>query len=248
MEYFCATRMKTRPLKSNTSTSCVDAGWMASFWHPQAEIPSHIRRLAESGIKLVLLDRAVAGLDIPSVQVENTESTRSATSYLLSLGHRDIAVVMGKPSVSNSEERLDGYVWALREAGIPVRDSLILSGGFTYEGGYKCGLQIGRADVRPTAVLCCNNIMTTGLLVALRECNMRVPENLSLISFDDLPFFTLLQHPLTAITQPMYELGSRACGLLIKMIASPDELTSAHTRIRLPAELVIRDSCIPLSG
>jgi LacI family transcriptional regulator len=213
---------------------------------PAGGDPTHIRRLAESGIKLVLLDRTVAGLEIPSVLVDNTESTRRATSYLLSLGHRDIAVVTGKPSVSNSEERLEGYLRALREARMPVRESLILSGGFTYEGGYECGLLIGRAAVPPTAVLCCNNIMTTGLLVALRECDMHVPENISLISFDDLPYFTLLQHPVTAITQPTYELGSRACSLLIEMLDSPNEVTSARTGIRLPAEIVIRESCLPL--
>jgi LacI family transcriptional regulator len=207
---------------------------------------THIRRLAESGIKLVLLDRGVAGLDIPSVQVNNVESMREATSYLLSLGHRDIAVITGKPSVSNSEERLEGYVWALREAGIPVRDSLILSGRFTYEGGYESGLHIAQVDPRPTAVLSCNNIMTTGLLVALRESSMRVPEDISVISFDDLPFFSLLEHPLSAILQPMYELGSRACTMLIQMLSTPDELPSIHTRIRLPAELVLRDSCLPL--
>jgi LacI family transcriptional regulator len=207
---------------------------------------AHIRRLTESGTRLVLLDRGVVGLDIPSVQVDNVEAMGRATSYLLSLGHRDIAVITGKRSVSNSDERLEGYVSALTEAGVPVRDSLILCGGFTYEGGYNSGLQIAGADPSPTAILSCNNLMTTGLLVALRESGMRVPEDISVISFDDLPFFTLLQHPLTAISQPMYELGFRACGLLIEMLSASDELPSIHTRIRLPTKLVLRDSCRPL--
>jgi len=164
------------------------------------------------------------------------------------LGHRDIAVITGKPSVSNTQERLDGYLGALREAGIPVRDSLVVRGGFTYEGGYESGLRIARSDPRPTAVLSCNNVMTTGLLVALRECGMEVPQDISVISFDDLSYFTLLEHPLTAIVQPNYELGFRACSLLFEMLSDGSELASLQTRIRLPTDLVVRDSCRALRG
>jgi LacI family transcriptional regulator len=88
--------------------------------------------------------------------------------------------------------------------------------------------------------------MTTGLLLALRQSGLRVPEDISLISFDDLPYFSLLEYPLTSVLQPMYELGECACNLLLDMLEAGQEDTPSKAHIRLSAKLVLRDSCRPV--
>ncbi len=181
---------------------------------------SHIQSLVDGGSTMVLIDRHIKGVDAPSVQVENAGATAEATRYLLSLGHRDIAIVVGKPSVSTSEERLQGYVQAHHDALLSPRPDLVFGGRYAQEGGYDSGAAIARMEPRPSAVISCNNVMTTGLLLALRDAGVRIPEDISLISFDDLPYFTLLDHPLTAIQQPMYELGHVACNLLLDILRS----------------------------
>jgi len=203
----------------------------------------HIQRLVEAGTKLVLIDRSIPGLSVPSVQVDNFGGVHRATEYLLNLGHRRIGIVTGRLSVSTADERLRGYEGALAAATVQLDPSLIVSGHFTEEGGHEAGRNLLSRSHRPTAVISCNNFMTTGLLVALREGGSRVPEDVSVISFDDLPYFALLDHPVTVISQPMYDLGRSACELLLRLITGELSPSSSKAHIRLPTGLVIRESC-----
>ena len=214
---------------------------------PAGDRPDHIQATEKSGVKVVLLDRHIPSFSVPSVEVDNVGAMRMATEHLVGLGHREIALIAGRPDLTNSRERVEGYTAALGGHGVPLRPGLILNGRFSEEGGHECGLQIAQMSPRPTAVISCNNVMTTGLLLALREASLMVPGDISVISFDDLPYFSLLDHPLTAILQPMYELGQAACRLLLDLLSSPSK-EPAEMKIRLPTRLVLRDSCLPMSN
>lgn len=204
---------------------------------------AHIRPLLDAGTKLVLIDRAIPGFDVPSVTVDNIGGIFQATDYLLGLGHRRIGIITVGIAVSTAVERLDGYKAALARAGMSRDPELIVHGGFTQQDGYESGLRLWSLSKRPTAVISCNNVMTTGLLIALRERGARIPEDVSVIGFDDLPYFALLENPLTAVAQPMYELGRCACELLLRLISGDASLTSEETHLRLPTQLLIRSSC-----
>lgn len=203
----------------------------------------HVDRLLHAGTKLVLIDRVAPGISVPSVLVDNVGAMREAVEYLLDLGHRRIGIVTGNTAVTTALERVQGYESALDRAGIAHDPALIFSSDFTEPGGHDAGFRLSTMPDPPTAVICSNNQMTTGLLIALRERGVHIPEDISIIGFDDLPYFSLLDHPLTAVAQPMYEMGRRACELLLQMLSDEDETIPPETQIRLPTHLVVRDSC-----
>jgi LacI family transcriptional regulator len=207
----------------------------------------HIQRLAEAGMKIVLFDRAVPDLHLPTVCVDNVAGAYEATQHLIRLGHTRIGILTGGLDVGTARERLDGYLAALKEAGVPGEPAFIVSGHFTETGGYTAGRALWEMPRRPTAILSSNNVMTTGLLMALRDRGARVPRDVSLISFDDLPYFSLLDHPLTVVAQPMYDLGQRACDLLLNGLAD-GKPSDPPALIRLPTKLIVRDSCRPPDG
>jgi LacI family transcriptional regulator len=203
----------------------------------------HIRRIVEGGTLMVLIDRAAWGLELPSVLVDNEGGVRRATEYLLDLGHRSVGVVCGSSEVATSRERVKGYRAALSAAGIPFDPSLVVEGAFKETGGHSAAMQLWRRPDRPTAIMSLSNVMTTGALLALRQCGARIPEDISFIGFDDLPYFELLEYPLTVVTQPTYELGRYACELLLQSIEHGGLPALPAQEIRLPTQLIIRSSC-----
>jgi len=205
-----------------------------------------IRSAVEAGIRMVLIDREAPGLDIPFVSAESRTGMYEAGQYLLGLGHRRIGVITGDPDVPTARARLDGLLDAMRQAGIEADPELILPGDFSEAGGRRAGRQLLTHPQPPTAIVSCNNLMTSGLLFSLRDTNKRFPHDVSILGFDDLPFFSLLEHPLTVVDQPTFEIGRVACHILLDILDG-SEAQSAGASTRLPTRLVIRDSCQPPS-
>ena len=210
---------------------------------------AHVRRLIDAGIKIVLIDRSLPDLAVPSVQVNNVGGVREAMAYLLALGHQRIGIITGNLSESTGAERLAGYEVALAAAGMPLDRDLVVSGHFKESGGYAAAQRLWSVSDRATALISCNNAMTTGVLLALRERGARVPDDVSVVGFDDIPYYALLDRPLTAIAQPTYELGCQACALLLHLIAdNNDDRLNVETKVRLPTTFIVRASCRPYSG
>jgi LacI family transcriptional regulator len=203
-----------------------------------------LRDILAAGIKVVLIDRVIPGVDSICVGVENFDGMFRGTHYLLSLGHRHIALIMGDPDIATSKERLDGYLAAMTERDIEIDAGLIVDGHFSEEGGHTAGRQLFDRPDPPTAIISCNNLMTCGLLFALRDIGKHVPDDVSVLGFDDLPMFALLDPPLTVIAQPTYELGRRAGEVLLEQLKTGRAEQQARN-IRLPTQLVLRDSCRP---
>lgn len=207
---------------------------------------AHVRRLADAGAKLVLLDRVIPQLDLPFVQVDNVGGVRQAMEYLLGLGHRRIALVVGDPAIATAHQRLEGYEAALAAAGVPLDPDLLVPTGFTEHGGYEAALRIWALTPRPTAMISGSDVTTIGVLSALRARGARIPADVSVVGFDDAPLFPLLAPPLTVVAQPIYDLGRRACELLLRMVTDGAELTREESRVQLPTRLIIRESCGPV--
>ena len=175
------------------------------------------------------------------VDFDNVSASRMAVEHLIRLGHRRIATITGPLSMASGEDRLAGYCQALEAHRIPVQETLIVEGDFT-EGSGVMGMQ-RLLSASPTAVFAASDTMATGALKVLREADLRVPEDVALVGFDDIPVAAALEPALTTVRQPIELLGSMAADLLLNLLENPPATQAPAHRIILPAKLIVRDSC-----
>jgi LacI family transcriptional regulator len=194
-------------------------------------------------IPLVLFDRELPGIATNVVKVDGVLGGRLGTEHLLGLGHRRIAIIHGPVVRSTGAERLQGYLLALRAAGVRPDPALIREGNFKQDSGRELARQLLDLSPRPTALFCTNNLMTVGALQALGERGVRIPSDLSLVGYDDMEWWTLTHPPLTTVGQPVYELGSEAMRLLLEEIEAKGR--RRRQRVVLKPELLTRKSCGP---
>ena len=204
-----------------------------------------VNPLVECGIPFVAIDRDIACADVDTVLVSNAEAVFDAVSHLIELGHRRIGYISLPLSLTVGSERHTGYRQAFEQHGLPVAPELIRVGDAHQFSGHQCALELLRLDPPITALFVANNLMTLGALDAIHECGTRVPEQLSLIGFDDMPLAAYLQPPLTTVAQPTYELGKKAAELLLERIERPDKPVEMA---RLKTRLVVRGSTRALDG
>jgi LacI family transcriptional regulator len=180
----------------------------------------HLDRLARQGFPVVTIEDQVAPASTPWVGIDNLKAAYEATGYLLSLGHRRIAHILGPAGYLCTEERLAGYSQALRDAGLEVDPGLIFQGDFTIPGGRACAQQIfsWAPQERPTAIFTANDQTAFGVLDVAPQYGVRIPEDLTLLGFDDMPMTAFTKPGLTTIRQPHREMGMLACELLLSFI------------------------------
>ncbi|MGJ4729225.1 LacI family DNA-binding transcriptional regulator [Luteimonas sp. SDU101] len=179
-------------------------------------------------------------LGIPSVHIDNAAAARAAMEHLYGLGHQRIAVVGGPPDNPLHQQRLEGARAAAREQGC-LEWLTPVPGDFSVESGHAAALQLLRQASAPTAAFCFSDQMALGVLAACRDLGVRVPEDFSVVGFDDLASSRYLSPPLTTISQPMRELGVRAVGLLLAIIQGGD----APHQQTLDFSLMLRGSTAP---
>lgn len=203
-----------------------------------AEPPSY---LVSTGVPIVFIDRRLAGGDFDSVLVDNEGGAALAARHLMSLGHERIAMVSGPLETTPGRERYDGFVEALRAAGLQLRTESIALSDFREDGGYQSTLRLLGAQPAPTAIFVANNLMSMGALRAIHDLGLRIPDDISFLGFDDLDLGELLDPPLTVIDRPMEEQGVLAMRLLLNRMERRD-MGPART-VRLETKLTIRASC-----
>jgi LacI family transcriptional regulator len=174
------------------------------------------------------------------VDVDNNSGAQMAVEHLIRLGRRRIAIIAGPPNMVAGRNRLSGYHQALEAHGIPVEEDLIAYGDFTEGGGLSAMQRLFPAS--PSAVFAANDMMAIGALKALRGAGMRVPQDVALVGFDDIPIASAIEPALTTLRQPIDRLGSLAVEMLLNLLAEPSKDMTIH-RMTLPVELVIRASC-----
>jgi len=191
-------------------------------------------------IPVVAVDRSPGGLEVDLVCADNREGMREAVVHLLSLGHQDIAIITGPAGIDVAEERLGGYRDALLNAGMTLRKSFVIHTDFGQEGGYASMARLLDMGKPPRAVVVANNLMTLGALQAMEERHVRIPEDMALVAFDDMPWAAFLRPPLTAVAQPAEDLGRAAAQLLLERLKDPQRMVR---RVVLPTRLEVRASC-----
>ncbi|GAB3664866.1 LacI family DNA-binding transcriptional regulator [Streptomyces sparsus] len=195
------------------------------------------------GVPLVVVDPAGAPLlPAPTVGATNWAGGMAVAEHLLRLGHRRIGFVAGPARLLCSRARLDGYRAALEAAGVPLDDGLVVPGDFYHESGFVgCGRLMDLPEP-PTAVFASSDQMALGAIEALRRRGMRVPEDVSVVGFDDLPEVRWSAPPLTTVRQPLVEMGKVAARTVLRL-ADGGEVDSP--RVELATELVVRASTAP---
>ncbi|GGL15718.1 LacI family DNA-binding transcriptional regulator [Planomonospora parontospora] len=200
-------------------------------------------RLTAREIPLVLLDPlGDPGQRVPSVGAGNWNGGLSATRHLLELGHRRIAIITGPVHALSSRARLDGYRAALDTAGVPVDQDLICQGDYQIQDGLTHTGRLLRLPEPPTAVFTCNDGQAIGVYHAAHELGLRIPDDLSVIGFDDMPSMRWAIPPLTTIRQPLTEMAAAATAMLVTL-AEGDPLQ--RNRLEFATELVVRGSTAP---
>jgi LacI family transcriptional regulator len=198
-----------------------------------------LEQLVNDGLPVVVVDRRLSGLEVDTVLTDNLQGGLTATRYLLDLGHRRIACITGPSNLTPSAERVIGYRQALEERSLPVDETLIRKGDFHPHSGYLAVSQLLHRQPRPTAFFICNDMMAIGALRALAEAGLHVPQDCSLLGFDDIELASYVTPPLTTIRQDKNAMAEAAVQLLLERIAEPS--LPARTRI-LPTCLVERQS------
>ncbi|MBS3788452.1 LacI family DNA-binding transcriptional regulator [Candidatus Bipolaricaulota bacterium] len=210
---------------------------------PTGRSNEKLNHLLEFNTPIVFIDRWLEELKdrVDTVLANNLKGSYQAVEYLLQKGHERIGIITGVKQVVSSEERLEGYKKALKDKEISIKDELIVEGSYTIEGGVNALKTLLSLKERPTAVFVTNGKMTMGALKLLREKGYTCPDDLSLVSFDDFEWFSILNPPVTAVRQDSYEIGTKSANLLLKKINSGNN-ESTESVFRVGTELVIRNS------
>ena len=198
-----------------------------------------IEALIDSRLPFILVGRHPQYPQVSYVDVENQAGARGAVTHLLELGRRRIAHLSGPLNTIVGIDRQKGYQEALQANGIPVCPELILEGNFSEEDGYR--LTQSLLPFQPDAIFAASDAMALGALRLLHEVGISVPQQIAVVGFDDLPFASRSQPPLTTVRQPIFETGRQAAESLIACLMSQNPFICQQ--VILPTELVIRESC-----
>src|SRR5262245_31244496 len=207
------------------------------------ESGDELRALQAQGYPFVVVDpRVSVGEGVPNVAAAHASGAMAATEHLLALGHRRIAAIKGPAAWMATEDRLNGYRAALVAAGVTPDAALEIQADFSTAAGMKAAAQLFDRPDRPTAIFAFNDNLAVGVLRVARERGIRIPEDLSLVGFDDSEQASLVTPALTTVRQPLAEMGRMAVSLLMRIL---DNQRHEALRIELATKLVVRDSTAP---
>lgn len=191
---------------------------------------------ARRNLPMVVLDRRVPIMDVSVVRCDSKGGAADAARHLLALGHRRIALLAGPLGVPTSDDRVAGFVERLPGTGVDVT---IIRSAFSAEGGRIAAEKALGLDPKPTAMFALNNFIAIGAMQVLSERAIRIPEDVSLVGFDDLPLSMVVQPFLTVVAQPAYEMGRRGVELMLSQLG---EANAEPRDVVLPTELIVRKS------
>jgi LacI family transcriptional regulator len=197
--------------------------------------------LTSRNFPFVLIDHQGTGNPCPAVGATNWQGAYNATEYLIKLGHRRIGFITGSMDLGAAIDRLEGYKSALQVHHIPEDPQLIYEGTFFQPDGYAGGSALMDLKNPPTALFASNDVMAMGVMDAIRERGLHIPEDVSIVGFDDIPQAAMVRPALTTVRQPLDEMGRLATQMLIDQLKNPEK---EFGRIELPTELIVRDSTL----
>ncbi|MFC4766306.1 LacI family DNA-binding transcriptional regulator [Effusibacillus consociatus] len=198
-----------------------------------------IEEIAEQ-FPVVLACEYLEGSRIPTVSIDNISSARKATEHLIQLGHRRIAHISGPMNIVLSRDRLRGYQQAMTQYELEIDPVLIQEGDFSYEIGYNLAMKFLALENPPTAIFAASDDMAIGAVKAVREQSLNVPKDIAVVGFDDVKIASIFEPSITTIAQPMYEIGTTAMELLVKLINGNQLKRRQYV---LEDQLIIRETC-----
>ena len=207
---------------------------------PASSTPEAVELLQRQNVPTVILDRSLPDVEVDEVRSDSEAGAYQATRHLIEMKHRHIALLTGPEYVSTAKDRAEGFCRALNESHLGCQPEFIQWGKFTRESGYEATKRLLQLDPRPTALVAGNNFIAIGAMAALNEAGCRVPEDMAIVAFDDLPAALTIEPFFTAVVQPAYEMGFQATQLLISRLSGEHEEGCA--KIILAPELIIRRS------
>lgn len=188
---------------------------------------------------MVMANEFAPELELPTVHIDNLTAAFEAVHYLLNLGHQRIACIEGPKHMPLCQYRSQGYIQALRRNGISVENALTAQGDFSYESGAQAVIELMSLPSPPTAIFCHNDIMAIGAMFQAKKMGLRIPQDLSVVGFDDIKASQFTDPPLTTVAQPRFQLGRQAMLLLLEQLqGNPGQSGS----LLLDSELVVRES------
>lgn len=199
----------------------------------------YLGELASINIPVITVDHRGEHAEFPSVATDCYEGARTAVKHLADLGHRRIAYIAGDERLASARDRHRAYIETMAQYGFGVDPLLMLAGDFTQNGGFKATMRLLSLENPPTAIFAANDLSAFGAIAAIREAGLRVPDDISVIGFDDIPAASQFFPKLTTVRQPLHQIGRSAVNTLLALIAG---LEPVSPQVTLPTELVVRAS------
>lgn len=217
------------------------AGIIASFVDPQE---STLKKLHNYGTSILALDRRLENVSADTVTMDNINGARQQVDYLASLNHKRIALIHGPLTDVVAVERHKGYCKGMEEHGLKIHPEYVLSGAFNESEAYLATIKLLSITPRPTAIAVHNNLMTIGAYKAIQDMRLQIPQDISLIGYEDFDLAGYLKPGLTMIERSLQQTGEVSARMIIERIEN--FYTGEPRIISLPAKLKMRDSCAPL--
>jgi len=209
-----------------------------------ARTDQKILEILSQDYPVVLACEYYEGSKLPTVSIDNVSSARRATEYLISLNHKRIGHISGPLNIVVGRDRCRGFQQAMAQHGLSVDPSLVQEGEFSFESGFNLMIKFLSLENPPTAIFAGNDEMAMGAIKAAKSKGLRVPEDLSVVGFDDIQFSSIFEPALTTVAQPTFDMGQKAMRLLLKLILN-EELEK--DQFILQDKLVVRESCKELT-
>lgn len=205
---------------------------------PVDETGAHLKRFQKTGKPIVLIDRKIQGIPCDSVLVDNKKAAEDAMQLFIEKGHRKIGIIGGPEGIFTAEERLDGYYTSLKKAGIPIKNSLVYRGDYTIKGGVRGLEELVRENPDMTAVFVTNYEMTMGAMIGVNELGIQIPEQLSMIGFDNLQFARACRPKLTIVSQPTDRIAKEIARIILEHLEKKEERSEKPFMEKLQTEIM----------
>lgn len=200
-----------------------------------------LMKMQENGVPVILADRDISGAKFEGVFVDNISGAKDGVNALIRAGHTKIAIITGPKTSKPGKERLNGYIKAMEEAGLPIREAYITSGDYKFDKAYRCAAQLLQLEDPPTAIFTSNNMTSLGCLKYFTENKIKVGRQMAILGFDDIETLKIIGYRLSVVSRDAKQQGREAMHLMLKRL-NEGVIMDKPVRMNIPYEVILRGS------